>query len=147
MYSFLKSARDSNTIKGPDYERNIRKILFCKLIYWANIKPVFNSAESSFSRNHTFNKKRNLHVSFFLVLYLTPFVADITFITLLLSQIDVCTSSYRLFNVPVMITSAKGPTNFQNLCYKCYKSYIQSYFVPNLLQIEQILKKLERVFQ
>ena len=34
-----------------------------------------------------------------------------------------------------MMTSAKGPT------------YIQSYFLPNLLQIEQILNKLEKGLQ
>ena len=45
------------------------------------------------------------------------------------------------------MTSSKGPTYFQNLCYKCYKTYAQSYFVPSLLQIKQILNKLERVFQ
>ena len=45
-------------------------------------------------------KKRKSYASFFLVLCLTPFVADITFNTLPLSQIYVCTSSYRLFNVP-----------------------------------------------
>ena len=56
--------------------------------------------KSSFSQNQIFNKKRKSYASFFLVLCLTPFVADITFITLLLPQIYVCTSSYRLFNVP-----------------------------------------------
>ena len=54
----------------------------------------------SFSQNQIFDKKRISYVGFFLVLCLTPFVADITFITLLLSQIYVCTTSYRLFNVP-----------------------------------------------
>ena len=45
------------------------------------------------------------------------------------------------------ITSAKGPAYFKNLCYKCYKTYIKSCFVPSLLQTEQILNKLERMFQ
>ena len=46
-----------------------------------------------------------------------------------------------------MMTSAKGLAYFKNLCYKSYKNYIQSCFVPSLLQIEQILNKLERMFQ
>ena len=62
--------------------------------------------KSSFSQNQIFNKKRNSYVSFFLVSCLThyrgyrkatpgcnelkPFVADIAFITWLLSQIYVC---------------------------------------------------------
>ena len=54
--------------------------------------------KSSFSPNQIFNKKRNSYVSFFLVLCLAPFVADITFITLLLSQIYFSTTSYRLFH-------------------------------------------------
>ena len=52
-----------------------------------------------FFQNHIFNKKRKSFASFFLVLCLTPFVADITFITLLLSQIYVCMSSHSLINV------------------------------------------------
>ena len=83
--------------------------------------------KSSFSQNHICNKKQKSYASFFLVLCLTPFVADITFITLLLSQIYVCTSSHRLFNVPGRIwyqTSAKESTSFQNLCCKCYETYI-----------------------
>ena len=43
--------------------------------------------------------------------------------------------------------SPKGPISFQNLSYKCYKTYAQSYFVRSLLQIKQILNKFERVFQ
>ena len=46
-----------------------------------------------------------------------------------------------------MMTSAKGLVYFKNLCYKSYKNYIQSCFVPSLLQIEQILNKLERTLQ
>ena len=56
--------------------------------------------KSSFSQNQIFNKKRISYTSSFQVLCLTPFVPDITFITLLLSQIYVCTTSYRLLNVP-----------------------------------------------
>ena len=54
----------------------------------------------SFSQNQIFNKMKNSYVSFFLVSGLAPFVADITFIVILLSQIYVCTTSYQLFNVP-----------------------------------------------
>ena len=46
-----------------------------------------------------------------------------------------------------MMISETELTYFQNLCYKCYKTYIQCYFVLILLQIEQILNNLERVFQ
>ena len=46
-----------------------------------------------------------------------------------------------------MMTPAKQPAYFKNLCYKCYKTYIQSCFVPSFLQTEQISKKLERMFQ
>ena len=45
------------------------------------------------------------------------------------------------------MTSAKGSTYFQNLRYKCYKIYIYIFYVAILLQINQILNKLERVFQ
>ena len=104
--------------------------------------------KSSFSQNQIFSKKQNSYVSFFLVLCLTPFAPDITFITLLFSNL-------RLNNfLPIvqcarqeMMTSAKGLVYFKNLCYKSYKNYIQSCFVPSLLQIEQILNKLERTFQ
>ena len=40
--------------------------------------------EIVFSQNQIFNKKRKSYVNFFLVLCFTPFVADVTFITLLL---------------------------------------------------------------
>ena len=40
-----------------------------------------------------------INVGFFLVFCLTPFMADITFITYLLSEIYVYTTSNRLFNV------------------------------------------------
>ena len=50
----------------------------------------------SFSQNQIFSKKQNLYASFFLVLCLRLFVVDIMYITLLLSQIYVCTTSYRL---------------------------------------------------
>ena len=43
-----------------------------------------------------------------------------------------------------MMASAKGSTSFQNLCWKCYKTYI---FNVTLLQVEQILNKLEKLFQ
>ena len=102
----------------------------------------------SFSQNQIFDKKRISYVGFFLVLCLTPFVADITFITLLLSQIYVCTTSYRLFNVPGRKWwHQQSSQYFKNLCYKCYKTYIQSCFVPSFLQTEQMSKKLERMFQ
>ena len=53
----------------------------------------------SFSQNQIFNEKRKLYAIFLVVLCLTSFLADITLITLLLSQTYVCTSSYRVFNV------------------------------------------------
>ena len=46
-----------------------------------------------------------------------------------------------------MMTSAKRLAYFKNLCYKYYKTYIQNCFVPSLLEIAQILNKLERMFQ
>ena len=55
--------------------------------------------EIVFSQNQIFNKKWNSYVNFFLVLCFTPFVADVKFITLLLSNL-LCANSYRLLNVP-----------------------------------------------
>ena len=43
--------------------------------------------KSSFLFSQTFNKKCNSYINFFLVLCFTPFVADVTFITLLLSNL------------------------------------------------------------
>ena len=60
------------------------------------VMPSFRM-KSSFSQNQIFDKKRKSYVSFFLVLCLTPFVAHITFLTLLLSQIYDWTTSYGLF--------------------------------------------------
>ena len=106
--------------------------------------------KSSFSQNEIFNKKGNSYDSFFLLLCLTPFAADIKFIALLLSQIY----DFLYDFLPTiqcarqkMMTSAKGLAYLKNLCYKCYKTYIQSCFVPSLHEIEQILNNLERMFQ
>ena len=93
--------------------------------------------EIVFSQHHIFNKKWNSCVNFFLVLCFTPFVADVTFITLLLSNLRL------LF----LMRLAEDDDNSKIFVYKFYKTYIQSYFVPSLLHIEQILSKLERVFQ
>ena len=55
-----------------------------------------------------------------LIFYLTPFVADVTFITLFLSQIYVCADSYRLFNYLMWLAEdddiTKVPTHIQNFC-------------------------------
>ena len=66
--------------------------------------------EIIFFGNHIFNDKTKMllefvlnwlsHVSFFLRLCLTSFIAYITLITSLLYQIYVCTTSYELSNVP-----------------------------------------------
>ena len=56
-------------------------------LWRANV--VINVDEIVFSQNHIFNKKWNSYVNIFLVLCLTPFVVDVTVITLLLSQIYV----------------------------------------------------------
>ena len=105
--------------------------------------------EIVFSQNQIFNKKWNSYVNFFLVLRFTPFVVDVSAITLLLSQIYVCANSYRLFNVPdrKWWHQQKGQHIFKMFVYNFYKNYVQSYFVPSLLQIEEMLNKLERVFQ
>ena len=64
-------------------------------------------------------------------------MADVTFITLLLSNLRL------LF----LMRLAEDDDNSKIFVYQFYKTYIQSYFVPSLLHIEQILSKLERVFQ
>ena len=70
--------------------------MFSKLI-WCDVIIV---DEIVLYSNQMFNKMRNSYVTSFLVLCLTPFAADVTvIITLLLSQIYVCTTSYRLFNM------------------------------------------------
>ena len=78
----------------------------------------------SFSQNYIFNK--NSYAIFFLVSCLAAFIVDITFITLLLSQIYDCATSYRLFNAATpqnIMTTRKGSIYLQNVCYKCYKTY------------------------
>ena len=82
-----------------------------------------------------------LYVNFFVILYLTLFVTDITCITSNLDFHDfLLILSYARQKV---MTSAKGSACIQNLCYKCYNNLI---FIPSLLQIERILKKLQREF-
>ena len=76
---------------------------FRSLLHFMKSKFGFTSSfliKSSFSQNQIFNKMQNSYVSFFLVSGLAPFVVDIMFIIILLSQIYVCTTSYQLFNVP-----------------------------------------------
>ena len=87
-----------------------------------------------FSQNQIFNKKWNSYVSFFLILCFTPFVVDITVITLLLSQIYVFAHSYGVFNVSgrKWWHQQKGQHIFKIFVYKFFKTY----FVPSLLQIE-----------
>ena len=79
----------------------------------------------------------------------TQIVVDVTVITLLLSQTYGCANSYRLFNVRDRYWwhQQKGQHTFKIFVYIFYKTYIQSYFVPSLLEIEYILIKIERVFQ
>ena len=91
--------------------------------------------EIVFSQNQILNKKWNSYINFFLVLCFTPFVVDVTVITLLLSQIYVCANSYRLFNVldRKWWHQHNGQHIFKIFVYKFYKTYIQSYFVPSLL--------------
>ena len=61
--------------------------------------------QSQIFKNKKWNSTRIVlnwlsYVSFFLALYLTLSLADITFITSLLPQVYVFTTSYRLFHVP-----------------------------------------------
>ena len=82
---------------------SVNFLIFQSLLHFMKRKFGVTSSfmmKSSFSQNQIFNKMRNSYASFFLVSCLAPFVADITFISLLFSQIYVCTTSYRLFNVP-----------------------------------------------
>ena len=99
---------------------------------------VITIDEIVFSQNQIFNKKWNSYVNLYLVFCFTPFVVDVTVITLLLSQIYVIENSYRLFNVPnrKWWHQQKGQHVLKIFVYKFYKSYIQSYFVPSLLQSE-----------
>ena len=57
--------------------------IYCDVIIIDEI--VFS--QKSFLFSQTFNKKCNSYINFFLVLCFTPFVADLTFITLLLSDL------------------------------------------------------------
>ena len=95
--------------------------------------------KSAFSQNQIFYKKRNSYINFLLVFCLKPFVADTTFITLLLSQIYACTTSYWLLNIP-----GRKWWHHQNSCYKCCKTNVPCWFLSSFLQIERILNKLER---
>ena len=105
-------------------------------LWRANVVIIID--EIVFSKNQIFNKKWNSYVNFFLVLSFTPFVVDVSVIILLLSQIYVCANSYRLFNVPdrKWWDQQKGQHIFKIFVYKFYKTYIQSNFLPSLLQIE-----------
>ena len=96
--------------------------------------------EIVFFQSQIFHEKWNSYVKFFLGLCFTPFKVDVTVITFLLSQIYVFANSYRLFNIP----GRKWANYFQNFIYKFFKTYSQSSFVPSLVQIEQILNKLEK---
>ena len=80
----------------PEFASFQSMLHFMKSRY--DVTPSF-LMKLSFSQNQIFSKKQNLYASFFLVLCLRLFVVYIMYITLLLSQIYVCTTSYRLFNV------------------------------------------------
>ena len=105
-------------------------------LWRANVVIIID--EIVFSQNQIFNQKWNSYVNFFLVFCFTPFVVDVTVITLLLYQIYVCTNSYQLFNVAdrKWWHQQKSQHILKIFVYKFYKTYIQSYFVPCLLQIE-----------
>ena len=92
--------------------------------------------KSSFLKKD-YNKKLNSYVNFFLVLCLTPFVADVTFITLLLSQIYVCVIFTVCLTCLAENYDISKRANIFSKIFVCkfYKTYIQS-DVANLLQIE-----------
>ena len=58
--------------------------LFYEEPIWCDVIIIH---EIVFSENQIFNKKWNSYVNFLLVLCFTPFVADVTFITLLLPNL------------------------------------------------------------
>ena len=129
------------------YYRTYLRLVSVSFLHFQSLLRFINSQsgvtssfliKSSFSENQIFHKKWNSYVNFFLVLCLTPFMADITFTTLLLSQIYVCANSYWQFNVPgrKWWHQQKYQDIFKMLVYKCCKTYIQSYYVPSLLEIE-----------
>ena len=62
------------------------------------MKSYFSRKKSEILLEFLLN--RLSYVSLFLVLYLTLFVADIIFITLILPKTCVFTTSYQLFHVP-----------------------------------------------
>ena len=86
-------------MKLRNFSNNLSTVNFSKLFKLSKFASF--QEEQTWCDNQIFNKKQKSYASFFLLLCLTPFVTDITFITLLLSHIYVCTSfclMYRLEN-------------------------------------------------
>ena len=144
-------------MKLGNFSQNLSTVNFSKFSKFSKFasfdKSKFGVAstflmKSTFSQNQIFNKIRNSYTSFFLVSCLTPFEADITFITLLLPKVYVYATSYRLFNVPgrTWCYQQKGQHILKINVINVTKLIFKFSLCQVCFKIKQILNNLERVF-